>query len=200
MNNEIEVYRISPQEGKYYYHAEYDRQEGRYPNSRYFVSPKNIKYVGLFIKEVRQGYGDGGSCTAYFSLNGQEVLVHYSYEGRTSFVEATQRVTNDINIKLNNLIEDKERFDFIKDDNNKEMIKNAYNAITKADCWNYMKKDVESYMFANDPEIWKITKAMADLGYSGHSGFSFGCVMKEMQYIAQNGYTNWKNENMSNQK
>jgi len=194
MNNEVEVYRISPEAGKYYYHAEYDRQEGRYPNTRYFVSPKNIKYVGLFIKEVRQGWGDGGSCTAYFSLNGQEVLVQYSYEGRTSFLEATEEAKNIITNANNNIVS----FDFIKDEHSRMMLSNAYNAITKADCWHYMKKEIESYMFATDPEIWKITKAMADLGYSGHSGSSFGYTMREIQYIAQNGFNKWKEEYIKN--
>ena len=193
----IEVYRITPVVGKYYYHAEYDRQEGRYPNTRYFVSPNNLRFVGQFIKQVRQGWGDGSSATDYFILNNEEeVSVNYSYEGRTCFLEY---VSDDFDNKLNSLINDPSLFDFIKDDNAKIMLRNAYEAITKADCWSYMKKDRETYMFANDTEIWKITDEMSRLGFCDHSGSSFGFVMREMQYIAQNGFINWKNKYLLNQ-
>jgi hypothetical protein len=84
---ETEVYRIQPLVNKCYEHAEYTRSEGRYPNERYFT---NIppRYVGEFIRSKRGGWGDGGWQTDYFrDLNGNEVAINYSYEGRTSFRE-----------------------------------------------------------------------------------------------------------------
>ena len=81
------------------------------------------------------------------------------------------------------------KFDYIKPEsaNYKEMLVNAYQAITQTETWDFVKQDCESFMFSNDPKIWVISNKMADLGYDGHSGSSFGCTMRDMQYIAQNG-------------
>ncbi len=86
---ETEVFRISPKEGKHYYTAEWTRREGRWPSEKYFTTHP-LKYVGEFVKHVQQGAGDGARHTSYFLLDGKEVLVHYQYEGTTSFVEKKQ--------------------------------------------------------------------------------------------------------------
>ena len=39
----------------------------------------------------------------------------------------------------------------------------------------------------DDSKIWIISNKMSELGYFLHSGSSFGCTMRDMQYIAQNG-------------
>ena len=84
---EIEVFRMQPVVNKCYEHAEYTRREGRYPNERYFTNVPP-RYVGEFIRQERGGWGDNGWATDYFrDLNGNEVVVNYSYEGRTSFRE-----------------------------------------------------------------------------------------------------------------
>jgi|LauGreDrversion4_1035100.scaffolds.fasta_scaffold116297_2 hypothetical protein len=84
---ETEVFRLTPVLNRCYEHAEYTRSQGNYPNERYFV---NIppRYVGEFIRFVQGGFGDGGWRRDYFrDLNGNEVGVNYSYEGRTCFRE-----------------------------------------------------------------------------------------------------------------
>lgn len=73
------------------------------------------------------------------------------------------------------------------DDNSRIMFENAYQAISLTEMWDYMKKDRESFMFSSDKEIEIISKKMADLGYDGHSGSSFGITMRNMQFIALNG-------------
>ena len=84
---EVEVFRLTPEVGKCYKHAEYTREIGRYPNARYFFMGQP-RYVGKFVKELRYGgYGDGQTIIAVFNDNGVENRVNYSYEGRTSFVE-----------------------------------------------------------------------------------------------------------------
>ena len=86
---EIEVFRITPNPeiNKCYEHAEATRVEGRFPNERYFTT-NTPRYVGRFIKRVRQGFGDGGRITDYFEdNNGNEQTVDYSYEGKTCFRE-----------------------------------------------------------------------------------------------------------------
>jgi nanoRNase/pAp phosphatase (c-di-AMP/oligoRNAs hydrolase) len=80
-------------------------------------------------------------------------------------------------------------FQYIKsiDANYKIMLVNAYQAITQTDTWNFVKKDHKSFMFSNDSRINLIYNKMEELGYSGHSGASFGWIMRNMRYIAQNG-------------
>jgi hypothetical protein len=81
------------------------------------------------------------------------------------------------------------KFDYIKTSsaNYKAMLINAYQAVTQTETWDFLKKDCESFMFSKDPKIWIISDKMKQLGYGDHSGGSFGCIMRDMQYIAQNG-------------
>jgi hypothetical protein len=67
------------------------------------------------------------------------------------------------------------------------MLENAYTAISLTEMWQYMKKNVESYMLCNDDELKIISDKMEELGYHGHSGASFGITMRNMQFIALNG-------------
>jgi hypothetical protein len=42
-------------------------------------------------------------------------------------------------------------------------------------------------MFSSAPEVSRISAKIAELGYHGHSGASFGFTMRAMEYIAKNG-------------
>jgi hypothetical protein len=87
---EVEVYRLDPKAGKYYETAEYTRKTGTWGehNERYYT--KNPpRYVGLFLRTERSGYGDSGRVWSIFDDNGKQVQVEYSYEGTTSFRETT---------------------------------------------------------------------------------------------------------------
>lgn len=88
--SEVEVYRLTPEEGKYYETAEYTRKTGSWSmkNEKYYTK-KPLKYVGLFIKTVRTGYGDAGQAWSIFDNLGEEVRVDYTYEGTTCFVETS---------------------------------------------------------------------------------------------------------------
>jgi hypothetical protein len=70
----------------------------------------------------------------------------------------------------------------------------AHAAISQLEFWDFMKRDTESYMFSSDPNVGKIYAKIEELGYMGHSGSSFGCIMRAMQCIAQDGYDNFKEE------
>ena len=82
-------------------------------------------------------------------------------------------------------------FLYIQSDYARKMLQNAWLAITQLKLWDYMKHYTPSYMMSDDPEICIITKKMEELGYKGHSGFSFGWTMRNMQYIAQHGEENY---------
>ena len=76
----------------------------------------------------------------------------------------------------------------IYDKNNRIMLKNAYQAITNAEAWDWMKNfQGESFMFSNDVMIGKISRNMVTLGYDGHSGSSYGWTMRCMEHLAKNG-------------
>ena len=83
----------------------------------------------------------------------------------------------------------KGQFLYIKEESTREMLHNGYQAITILELWNYMKKNTDSYMYSynNDPNISIISNKMNELGYYGHSGFSFGWTMRQLQQIAIHG-------------
>ena len=84
------------------------------------------------------------------------------------------------------------KFEYIKDISTKEMLSNAWQAITMTENWNFVKKPIESFSWSNDPRINIISNKMVELGYNEHSGSSFGYTMRAMQYIAQNGEEKYK--------
>jgi hypothetical protein len=92
------------------------------------------------------------------------------------------------------------QFLYINDANNKEMLQNAWAAITQLDLWHYMRNDTDSFMLSRDPEINIITNKMAELAYDGHSGVSFGWTMRQMQYIAKHGEGNYMELYLTNNK
>jgi hypothetical protein len=90
---------------------------------------------------------------------------------------------------LNNFIPGE--FLYIQKQNNREMLVNAWAAITQTNMWDYMKKETDSYSWSNDKEVKIIYDKMEELGYNGHSGCSVGLVMRDMQYIARQGEYNY---------
>jgi hypothetical protein len=84
------------------------------------------------------------------------------------------------------------QFNYISDKHWKEMLVNAWQAITLTESWDFVGQKIDSFMFSNDEQIKIISKKMEDLGYYGHSGASFGCIMRTMQYISRYGEEMWK--------
>lgn len=67
------------------------------------------------------------------------------------------------------------------------MLADAYEAITKAECWNKMATFAEkSFMFSNTPWLQEVQKHMQLL--EEHSESSYGIVMRVMEFIAKNGW------------
>jgi len=84
-------------------------------------------------------------------------------------------------------------FKYVISNSSREMLQNAYQAINQTETWSFVRNDIESFMRSGAPEIKLISKKMAQLGYCGHSGFSFGWTMRQMQFIAKNGEEEYKN-------
>uniref|UniRef100_A0A6C0K4H3 Uncharacterized protein n=1 Tax=viral metagenome TaxID=1070528 RepID=A0A6C0K4H3_9ZZZZ len=85
------------------------------------------------------------------------------------------------------------QFEFI-DSSSRIMYTTAHFAISQLELWDYMKKDTDSYMFSEDQEVHRIYAKIEQLGYNGHSGCSFGCTLRAMKFIAQNGYDKFRED------
>ena len=83
----------------------------------------------------------------------------------------------------------KGQFDYIKGTGNKQMLQTAYQAINILELWNFMKQEPceGGFMWSYSDKVKKIYNKIEELGYTGHSGCSFGCVMRDMQSIAKHG-------------
>lgn len=86
-SGEKEVFRIMPELGKCYEHAESTRRVGVHPRERSFAPGNNVRYVGELINIEQGGFGDGSWRTDTFRHNGINTVVPYSYEGNTCFIE-----------------------------------------------------------------------------------------------------------------
>jgi len=90
-------------------------------------------------------------------------------------------------------------FDFIRDQNDRVMHETALTAITQLELWDFMKNfSGNSFMFSNEPEISQIYEKIEELGYTGHSGASFGSIMRIMQSIANDGFEIFKQNYIAN--
>ena len=79
-------------------------------------------------------------------------------------------------------------FEYVKNESIRIMLVNAYLGITLAEGWDFMKGDIDSFMISQHPKMKEITENMYHLPNGDlHSGSSFGCVMREMQLLAQYG-------------
>ncbi len=79
-------------------------------------------------------------------------------------------------------------FNTIPDEHSRFMLKNAHQAITSTEYWDYMRTFSEqSFMFSDSPAVSRIMTKISELGYDGHSGCSFAWTMRHMEFLAKNG-------------
>ena len=81
--------------------------------------------------------------------------------------------------------EDLSNFSYLNNQNYQEMFLNAYQAIELTEMWNFMKQDIDSYMWSRSNEVRIISNKMSELGYNFHSGSSISLTLREMQFIAK---------------
>jgi hypothetical protein len=76
-------------------------------------------------------------------------------------------------------------------DNEKKMVQAGIDAVTGAEMWDWMKiyepEESKGFMFSDHPNLDKINSRMHKL-YDGHSGSSYGWTMRQLEYIAKNGF------------
>jgi hypothetical protein len=87
-------------------------------------------------------------------------------------------------------------FSFIKDTWSREMLTDAYKAVSVTESWTIMAQDPGSggFMFSTNPQYKAIGNAMK---YDGHSGASYGLTMRQMQRIATVGWTIYVNDSIN---
>lgn len=78
-------------------------------------------------------------------------------------------------------------FGYIKSDSERFMLQTAWKAINQLELWDFVKQEIESFAFSNDPRLNQIYNKIEKLGYTGHSGMSFGFTMRAMQCLARYG-------------
>jgi hypothetical protein len=78
-------------------------------------------------------------------------------------------------------------FAYVQNTNERRMLQTAFKAITLTESWSIVREPIDSFMLSGDKRIHKIYHKIEELGYHGHSGTSFGCTMRNMQFIAQHG-------------
>lgn len=74
-------------------------------------------------------------------------------------------------------------------ENDRMMLEDAYQAVTKANRWGFLRRPEVpgegGFMFSNWPEMKEVDFHM---NYGGHSGASYGWTMRQMEYIAKQGW------------
>jgi hypothetical protein len=75
-----------------------------------------------------------------------------------------------------------------------KMLADAYQAVTKADMWEYLRLPTtpgkDGFMFSKDIELAMIN---AEMQYGGHSGASYAWVLRQMEAIAKSSWEEWAN-------
>jgi len=79
-------------------------------------------------------------------------------------------------------------FSFFPNESDRRQYTDLYQAITKAEAWELMKQEPGEggYMFSSGWGEENIHRHMTTL--DEHSGASYGICMRQMQYIAKNGW------------
>ena len=84
------------------------------------------------------------------------------------------------------------RFEYVSDIWEREMLITAWRAITLTNLWDFVSQPVESFAFSKDKRVETIYNKIEEIGYRWHSGCSFGCTMRNMQYLSINGEEKFK--------
>lgn len=127
---ETEVFRITPIPNHYYETAIYTRTEGKHPNQKYFTTNK-LEYVGRYVREIRYGSGDGGSCYAVFENDGKENMVQYTYEGTRCFREIIPYTVPSLQLLSSIIVKDNYDLDNAENNDYKEIIQIIIDGITE---------------------------------------------------------------------
>jgi hypothetical protein len=78
------------------------------------------------------------------------------------------------------------------DQNTSNMVYSAYICINKIEAWDAMANfDEDSFIFCQDPYIKEIMYKVKD-SYNSHTGASLALTMRQLEYIAKRGLTEYR--------
>lgn len=88
-------------------------------------------------------------------------------------------------------------FSFIDDLYQRALFLDAFTAITLTESWQLMRDGPGSdgYMFTNPEGMKKVEAAMKYM--DSHSGGSYACVMRDMEFIANHGWNKYVADNIA---
>ena len=88
-------------------------------------------------------------------------------------------------------------FSFIDDLHERALFLDAFTAITLTESWQLMRDGPGSagYMFTNPDGMKKVEAAMKHM--DSHSGGSYACVMRDMEFIAKHGWNKYVADNIT---
>lgn len=160
----------------------------------YYTSPESMMYnsdYNLSLKTSKfssENSGESNSPDLLFEL------LNINIEEPQTEMEMTinENIKLQETLVINGINLGDGKMDYILKTSDKLMMTNAWQAITQTNNWDFVAKDIDSFMFSDDPRIEQISFKMKELGYNLHSGCSFGCTMRNMQYLAQKGEDKFK--------
>jgi len=112
-------------------------------------------------------------------------------------VTTTESNNTNININMPHTYYGNGTFEFA-DEYSREYLISAHKIITRCELWNWLRnfnpEPNRGFMFTQGvPELERLNEELfKDPVSSGHSGASYGITMRNMEYIAKNGYDVFK--------
>lgn len=82
----------------------------------------------------------------------------------------------------------------------REMISSAFRAVNDCEGWEILRNfDDESIIYSRNDNIKRLCNRVNDYYNGGHSGCSMGITMRNIEYIAKNGFKKFKNDWIMNE-
>ena len=92
------------------------------------------------------------------------------------------------------------KFDFIKEEQFRMCLEDAYSAVDEMNLWDYLQNNLfNSFAYYTGPDIDLHLELLKKANkHNTHSGASYGITMRNMEQIAKNGFEQWKTDYIKN--
>ncbi len=86
-----------------------------------------------------------------------------------------------------------DNFECVDDEQSRMYFRSAYNSIMQLELWTWFQRNTGSFMMNKSPEMVLLNKRMAqDEINDYHSGSSYAFVMRQIEFIAKEGYEKFR--------
>jgi hypothetical protein len=91
-----------------------------------------------------------------------------------------------------------DNFECVVDEQEKMYYRSAYNSIMQLELWDWVQQNNEPFLLNKSPEMTMLKKRMwQDEINSYHSGASYALVMRQMEFIAKEGYEEFRQRHLN---